>query len=145
MTCLLRVTMPRKKRTPKPKPITITLDVVDNPITARTEREALERISAYIDRYTDQCFYIGITSGVAARTALKRRWDHHHVAKKEQLYEMHVLYVSASNRLIREFEEKMIEKYIVARHNVNSIKGHSHMKKESISSATNSYLYLLVP
>lgn len=136
--------MPRKKKQPpKAKPIEITLDVVDDPVTARTEREALERISAYIDRYTHQTFYIGITSGTTARTALKRRWDRHHVAKNEQLYEMHVLYVSASNRLIREFEEKMINKYITMHHNVNSIKGHSHITKESISSQNSSYLYLL--
>lgn len=127
------------------RPIKLEVDIVEQPIEARTEREALHRITDYISHHTDHKFYIGITSGTSAPTALKRRYAKHAAAQQHQLYTMHCLYISASNNMIRRFEQEMIEVYLKHANNVNKINGAKNMKKAAISLQENSYLYLLVP
>jgi hypothetical protein len=124
--------------------IRLEVQVVDNPVEARTEREALERIRSYVDKYTHEKFYIGITSGTSTPAAFKRRFQNHQPSKQHQLFTMHCLYTSASNFFIRKLEEQVIEIYIEHEMNVNKIRGSKNMKKSVISLRENSYLYLLV-
>lgn len=119
--------------------------VINNPVTARSEAEAIKRLEAYILPYTYSTFYIGITSGsLDVTSSLKTRHRNHQPAKKHELYTMHCIYVSASNTLIRRFEERMIDRFFEYKNNVNKIKGSKKIEK-NLSHKSNSYLYLLIP
>jgi predicted GIY-YIG superfamily endonuclease len=124
--------------------IKLDVSIIDNHVTGRTEKEVEKRIKEYIDKYTNNKFYIGITSGVTVTTAFKKRLQRHEAQKKHELYEMHCLYETASNYLVRKLEATMIDMYIDHANNVNRIRGAKKMAAEAvISTKTNSYLYLL--
>jgi metal-dependent hydrolase (beta-lactamase superfamily II) len=135
---------PRLRSDEFPKSLRLETTIIDNHVTGRTEKEVINRIKEYIDKYTDNKFYIGITSGITVTGAFKRRLRRHDAQKKHELYEMHCVYETASNYLIRKLEASMIDIYIDHANNVNKIRGAKKMAAEAVISAkANSYLYLL--